>query len=96
MYLHLINQSVHEQQAVAERWERQGKFKNQFLCLREEAEMRENVLKNTMHLVHLYGYQGETQLGEQVEMLSVHIARTEGPGSTWGGRRLFDFLREER
>ena len=58
--------------------------------------MRENVLKNTMHLVHLYGYQGETQLGEQVEMLSVHIARTEGPGSTWGGRRLFDFLREER
>ena len=39
-------------------------LEDRLLSLREDAEMRENVFKNTMHLVHLYGYQGETQLGK--------------------------------
>ena len=39
-------------------------LEDRLLSLREDAEMRENVFKNAVHLVHLYGYQGETQLGK--------------------------------
>ena len=48
-------------------------------CLHEDAQMRENVLKDAVDLVNLKGYHREAQLGKEMEMRAVNIAGTEGP-----------------
>lgn len=48
------------------------------MCLREDAKMREDVFKNAVHLVDLQRDKREAQLGKELEMLPMHIARAKG------------------
>ena len=50
--------------------------------------MGEDVFENAMDLVNLQRYDCETQLGKEIEVLSMHEAWTEGPSFC----RVFDSI----
>ena len=47
--------------------------------LHENAEMREYVPKHSCRLVNLQGYNCQTELREEIEVSTMHVARTENP-----------------